>query len=155
MENFINQLEEHLKTSDEIDLIEDLINGVISGQHILTFESERLSAIEALDHLKTCHIFQMYREDIELKNIFFSELAHLKDTWSCYADLPDRQVYTKTEQGLNHMSVFYRFKVPTNMFFPLALLSEVDLFKEWIPSVLKSEILENKSDFRKIVQVQR
>lgn len=97
----------------------------------------------------------MYREDIELKNIFFSELSHLKDTWSCYADLPDRQVYTKTEQGLNHMSVFYRFKVPTNMFFPLALLSEVDLFKEWIPSVLKSEILENKSDFRKIVHVQR
>lgn len=32
----------------------------------------------------------MYKEDIELKDTFFNELAHLKDTWSCYADLPDR-----------------------------------------------------------------
>ena len=95
----------------------------------------------------------MYLEDVSLKSMFFEELAHLKDTWTCYADLAERQVYTKQERDSGIMSLFYRFKVPTSMFFPLALLSEVDLFREWIPSIIKSDILHNFSDFRKLLHV--
>jgi hypothetical protein len=41
------------------------------------------------------------------------------------------------------------------MFYPIALLSEVDLLKEWIPSVVRSEIMVNLTDFRKTIHVQR
>jgi hypothetical protein len=39
----------------------------------------------------------MYLEDINLKKMFFEELAHLKETWDCYADEEDKQVYSKSE----------------------------------------------------------
>ena len=53
------------------------------------------------------------------------------------------------------MSVFMRFKVPTNMMMPLGLLSEVDLLSQWIPGLLRSDLLKEPSDFRKILYVQR
>lgn len=95
----------------------------------------------------------MYKEDFQLKNAFFEELEHLNERWVCYREEPDRQVYTKPEEGQNLVSLYYRFKVPTNMFFPLALLSEVNLFKEWIPSVIKSDTITPISDFRQILHV--
>jgi hypothetical protein len=95
----------------------------------------------------------MYKEDLELKHYFFSELESIKDNWNCYANEPERQVYTKYEEGNSIVSVFYRFKCPTNMFFPLSLLSEVDLFKDWMPSIIRSDIVKNLSDFRKVLHV--
>ena len=53
------------------------------------------------------------------------------------------------------MSVFMKFKVPTNMMAPLSLLSEVDLFSHWVPGILKSEIKNDLSEFRKVLYVQR
>lgn len=53
------------------------------------------------------------------------------------------------------MSVFFRFKVPVNMIKPLGLLSEVDLFSQWIPGILKSDIKNSLSDFRKVLYIER
>lgn len=106
---------------------------------------------ELLVAMSDFHIFNMYKEDLELKNVFFSELEHLKDSWDCYADLPDRQVYTKAEPGEGLVSVFYRFQCPTNIFYPVALLSEIDMFKEWVPNMQKSEVIKSITDLRKVI----
>ena len=68
-----------------------------------------------------------------------------------YADEPEKVVYTKQEPGSSIMSVYYKFKVPHSMLEPLTLMSEPDLFKEWMPSIIKSNLLASLSDWRKIV----
>lgn len=73
-----------------------------------------------------CTPFNLYLEDITLKNLFFSELAHIKDTWTCFKDRPHKQIYTKKEEGMGIMSVFYRFKLNSTMLAPFALLCEID-----------------------------
>jgi hypothetical protein len=88
-----------------------------------------------------------------MKRYFFDQIENLKKTWTCFADEPDRQVYTKQEEGSGVMSVFFRFKVPVNMIKPLGLLSEVDLFKEWMPGMLRSDIEKDLSPFRKVLYV--
>ena len=108
-----------------------------------------------MERLKDCHPFMRYIEDIQLKNKFFSELAHLKETWVCFVDEEDKQIYSKTEPGVNLISMFYRFKVPTNMFSPLSLLSEIDLIREWVPSIIRSDEIKKLSPYRRVLHVQR
>ncbi len=71
--------------------------------------------------LVDCHSFNMYLEDITLKNRFFYEMANL-DTWEVVKNYPERQIYTKREPGLDLLTVFYKIKLKTNMLFPFALL---------------------------------
>ncbi|CDW82781.1 UNKNOWN [Stylonychia lemnae] len=114
-----------------------------------------LSKEQKENELQNCKVYQMFKEDIELQNYFFHELTLLKEKWTCYSEAPERTVYTKREPGQNILSVFFKFKVPTNLFYPLALLSEVDLFQHWMPYILRSEIMHNYSDFRKGLFVER
>ena len=66
-------------------------------------------------------------------------MTKLKTEWVTYAEEEDKQVYTKQFEGSSVFSVFYRFKVPANMFYPLSMMNEIDLMKEWIPGVILSE----------------
>ena len=63
--------------------------------------------------------------------MFFEELDYIKDKWICFKDKPHKQIYTKKEEALGIMSVFYRFKLETNMFKPYSLMSEIDMIKDW------------------------
>lgn len=111
---------------------------------------------ELMEALKEgCKAFWVYKEDFELKDFFFEEISTLKNTWTCYADEPDRQVYTKPEKGLGLLTVFYRFKVPTSMYYPISLMNEIDLMKEWIPGIVMSRAVKKCSDYRLVFQGER
>eukprot|EP00347_Sterkiella_histriomuscorum_P001077 403373418 len=158
--NFLEFLQNHYKTSDEIDLIEDLIEEVIEGKVQFTQQSrkgdyELMTPEESQRILEESNVYQMYKEDIGLKKLFFEELEKVKETWRMYADEPERAVYTKQEAGTNILSVYYKVKIPSSMMYPLTLLSEIDLLKEWMPSIIRSDQLESFSDFRKTLHIQR
>ena len=94
-------------------------------------------------------------EDVIYKNIFFSELDNIKTSWQCFKDKPDRQIYSRKEEGLGLVSVFYRFKLEKNLFHPFSLLSEFDLLKHVVPDIIKAEILKNHSNFRRVMYMQK
>jgi len=41
------------------------------------------------------------------------------------------------------------------MFYPLSLLSEIDLMKNWMPYIIRSDLMHNYSDFRKSLFIER
>lgn len=41
------------------------------------------------------------------------------------------------------------------MFFPIALMNEIDHLKEWVPGVTASGILKNLSIYRKVIHAKR
>ena len=96
----------------------------------------------------------MYLEDITLKNRFFYEMTNL-DTWEVVKNYPERQIYCKREPGLDLITVFYKIKLNTNIVYPFALLSEIQMMKNWVPGVKKSDIFKVNSQFRKAIHVHR
>jgi len=123
------QFEDHFVGSDEVHLIEPLLLSILKSEVtvVKTFENDEapervLTLEEILQEMKTCKPFWIYKEDIELKNDFFTAFDNL-DSWQCYANEPERQVYTKHEPGKPLVSLFFRFKAPINMFYPIALIS--------------------------------
>jgi hypothetical protein len=97
---------------DLVHQIEPLINSLLTGEKKVTDGERTLSLDEVKAKLESCNPFHMYLEDVQLKNLFFSELDHIKENWKCFKDKPHKQIYTKKEEGLGIMSVFYRFKLP-------------------------------------------
>jgi hypothetical protein len=152
--------EAHFLESDEVHAIEPLLMQVLNSElniikiNDLDGSTITLTLNEVLEEMKDCKAFQIFKEDIELKNTFFSAADNL-ESWHCYANEPDRQVYTKREPGQPLVSLFFRFKVPINLFYPVALVSQADHIKDWMPSVVKSDILKTNSDMRKVIQIER
>lgn len=99
--------------------------------------------------------FNMYLEDVVLMGKFFHELDNVRTTWECFKDKPDKQIYTKSEEGLNLISILYRFKIDTNLFDPFSLLVETDMLKEWVPTMKKSDPIKEFSPFRKALHMHK
>ena len=53
------------------------------------------------------------------------------------------------------ISVFYRVKLESHMMKPYAMLQEINLMKNWVPDMIRSDIIKMVSDWRKIVYVNR
>ena len=152
-------LEDFLRDSDEVEIIEPFINDLLENKIKITAidigKEVVMTVDEVLESLRDFSPMQLYLDDIFMKKKFFSELESITKTWDCYANEDDKQVYSRLEVGSNIISLFYRFKCPTNMFYPLALFSEIDLFKDWIPDIIKSDIKQNLSNYRKTIHAQR
>ena len=103
------------------------------------------------DALKDFASWNIYIDDLNFKRGFFEELGEIPKTWTCYKSTDDVSIYTKVDSGANIVSVFYKFKCPTNISYPLSLMSEQDLFPEWNGGVVKMEIMANLSVNRKVV----
>jgi hypothetical protein len=90
-----------------------------------------------------------------MKDLFFKEIESLQTDWKCYSDEENRLVYTKSEEGQSILSIYFRAKIPTNLYYPVYILSQPERFKEWIPYIAKSDLISNATDFRKVLHVER
>ncbi len=99
--------------------------------------------------------FSTYLEEKRLIQSFFEELGKIKTDWTEFACEENKEVYHKQEEGSSTISVFTKFKVDTSLFYPMAMLNEIDNFKEWVPTVVKSDILKEISEDRKVVYMER
>lgn len=84
-----------MSESDKVEEIEPLIQDILDDNLLIAKkaddgETKYLSKEEVLESMKDgCNAFWMYKDDIELKQYFFDEVAKLKTEWKCYADEPD------------------------------------------------------------------
>lgn len=101
------------------------------------------------------HLFLRYLEDVQLKNQFFDELDHLKERWECLKEREHKQIYYKKETTGGIISVFFRVKLNTHMINPYSLLQEIHLMKNWVPDIVRSDIIHKLSEWRKVVYVNR
>jgi hypothetical protein len=81
-------------------------------------------------------------------------MEHL-DTWEIIKNYPERQIYCKREPGLDLITVFYKIKLNSHMIYPFALLSEIQLMKNWVPDVKTIDIFKVNSQFRKAIRMHR
>jgi hypothetical protein len=147
--------DKNFEEGDQVDKIEPLIQDLIAAKLQVTKDSHSTDQIATIkEWLADCNSFNMYLEDITLKNRFFYEMANL-DTWDVVKNYSERQIYSKKEPGLDLLTVFYKIKLNSNILYPFALLSEIQMMKNWVPGVKKSEIIKINSQFRKAIYVHR
>ena len=143
-----------------IDTIEPFMKSLLDGTIKVEKASESgevviLTPDELMEEMKDgCNPFWIYKEDLEYKDYFFNEIDNITETWTRYADEPNKQVYTKAEPGSSIYSVFFKFKVPTNMLYPLTLIDDVKKYTEWVPRVLKSELQYEHSETRRVIAIE-
>lgn len=90
--------------------------------------------------------FQLYLEDVILRNTFLSELDNISQQggkgWECFKNKENKWIYTKREEGQNILSVFTKFKIEQNVFLPFAMISEIELMKDWMPGIKKADVIK-------------
>lgn len=118
-------------------------------------EIQKLSVEELMEEMKEgCNAFWVYKEDLEYKDYFFQEIDSIQKTWTRYSDDGEKMVYTKAEPGDSIFSVFFKFKCPTNMLYPLTLIDDVKKYTEWVPRVYKAGTLHEHSDTRRVIHIE-
>ena len=92
--------------------------------------------------------------DKEMFDYFFTEINNeekLKE-WTTYYDEPTRKVKYKYEEGLTLVSCLCEAIVEAPMINVLSLFCEIDLFKDWFPSVTSCEIIKEVTPIRGLYQ---
>ena len=62
-------------------------------------------------------------------------------------------MYTKQEGASSIVSIFFKFKVDLNLYYPLALFSDPSILKDWMPMIQESTLLRQENFLRKSFQL--
>ena len=70
--------------------------------------------------------------------------------WIKHSEKANGKVYYRQEPGLKGLTVYLEGVVNAPIMNLLAVISEIELFKEWLPVIKQSQMLHSVSHFRKL-----
>jgi len=68
-----------------------------------------------------------------------------------YVNKPDKKVLYKKEEGLDPITVYIEGTIKAPAINLIAVMAEIDLFKEWVPDTEISEIIKEVTPLRKSI----
>lgn len=73
--------------------------------------------------------------------------------WTKFLDKPEQKIYYKKEEGLAPITCFIEGIINAPMINVLAVVGEVEHFKEWMPITPVSDILIELTPMRKLLYI--
>ena len=92
----------------------------------------------------------MLRKDFLIIETMLLEISGEMPGWNRFKDQPKTKIYYKQEDGLNQITMYVEQEIEAPLINLAALLSEVQLFKNWIPMIKQSDLVGEVSHLRKL-----
>lgn len=93
----------------------------------------------------------MLTQEMEIIEDFLHEIRTNKKMkgWGKQTDTPKQKIYFRNEQGIKSITMYLEQVIDAPLLNLFALLSEIDLFKNWMPGTDSTTFIADISPFRK------
>lgn len=92
-------------------------------------------------------------KDFKILNEFTREMNNV-GSWTKFVDKPEQKIYYRKEENLSPITCYIEGVIDAPMMNIIAIMAEVEQYKNWLPITPISTVLKEVSPFRKLVYLQ-
>ena len=112
----------------------------------------------SLAEFKEMEQMQILAQDVVILNQFLATVEKIKDgtdkSWDIEKDTEDIKIFYKVDNETKQMTIYGEKVIKAPMINLLAIIAEADLMKEWLPMMVRSQIVSQISHFRKLFEME-